>query len=55
MSKGVQKISINHTGSGEVYDRSTTIANLCFSTVVAKNFLSDPDPKTVTECKNHPD
>jgi hypothetical protein len=53
--KGVQKISINHTSSREVYDHSTTISNLCFSTTIAENFLSDPDPKTITECKNRSD
>jgi hypothetical protein len=26
-----------------VYDCSTTIANLCFSIIIAENFLSDPD------------
>jgi hypothetical protein len=38
-----------------VYDYSTTIANLCFSTVIAKNLLSDLDPKTMAECKNRSD
>jgi hypothetical protein len=52
MLKGIQEISINYTSSGEVYDCSTTIANLCFSTVNAENFLSDLDPKTITKCKN---
>jgi hypothetical protein len=50
-SKGIKEMSINYTSSGEVYDRSTTIANLCFSTVIAKNFLNNPDPKTMAECK----
>jgi hypothetical protein len=49
--KGIKEMSINYTSSGEVYDRSTTIANLCFSTVIAKNFLNNPDPKTMAECK----
>jgi hypothetical protein len=52
-SKGIEKISINYTSSGDIYDRSTTITNLCFSTVIAKNFLNDPDPKIMTECKKH--
>ena len=34
-SKRIEEISINYTSSGEVYDRSTTISNLCFSTVIA--------------------
>jgi hypothetical protein len=49
--KEIEEISINYTSYGEVYDRCTTIANLCFSTVIAKNFLNDPDPKTMVECK----
>jgi hypothetical protein len=50
-SKGIEEIFINYTSSEEVYDRSTTIANLCFSTIIAENFLNDPDPKTMAECK----
>jgi hypothetical protein len=34
-----------------VYDHSTTIVNPCFSTIIAENFLADPDPKTMAECK----
>jgi hypothetical protein len=52
-SKKIEEISINYTSSGEVYDRSTTIANLCFSTVIAEKILNDPNPKTMTECKKH--
>jgi hypothetical protein len=50
-STGMQEISINYTSSREVYDRSTTIANTCFSVIIAKNFLADPDAKTMTKCK----
>jgi hypothetical protein len=50
-SKRIEEISINYTSSGELYDHSTTIANLCFSTVIAEKFLNDPNPKTMTECK----
>jgi hypothetical protein len=50
-SMGIQEISINYTSSREVYDHSTTIVNPCFSTIITKNFLVDPDPKTMTECK----
>jgi hypothetical protein len=50
-SKGIKEMSINYTSSGEVYDCSTTIANLCFSTVIAENYLNNPDPTTMTECK----
>jgi hypothetical protein len=34
-----------------VYDRNTTIINSCFSTIIAENFLADPNAKTMTECK----
>jgi hypothetical protein len=50
-SMRIQEISINYTSSGEVYDRSTTIVNPCFSTIIAENFLANPDPKTMAECK----
>jgi hypothetical protein len=50
-SKGIEEISINYTSSGEVYDYRTTIANLWFSTVIAENFVNDPDPMTMAECK----
>jgi hypothetical protein len=53
VSKVIEEISINYTSSGEVYDRNTTIANLCLSTIIAKKFLNDPDPKTIVECKKH--
>jgi hypothetical protein len=49
--KGIEEMSINYTSSGKVYDRNTTIADICFSAVIAKSFLNDPDPKTMTECK----
>jgi hypothetical protein len=54
-SKGIEEISINYTSSGKVYDRNTTIADLYFSTIIAKNFLNDPDTKTVAECKKRLD
>jgi hypothetical protein len=50
-SKGIEEISINYTSSEKVYDHNTTIAYLCFSTIIAENFLNDPDPKTMAECK----
>jgi hypothetical protein len=50
-SKGIEESSINYTSSREVYDCSITIANLCFSTVIGENFLNDPDPKTMAQCK----
>jgi hypothetical protein len=54
-SKGIEKISINYTSSRKVCDHNTTITNLCFSTIIAENFLNDPDPKTMIECKKHSD
>jgi hypothetical protein len=54
-STGIQKNSINYTSFGEVYCRSTTIVNPCFSTIIAENFLADPDHKTMAECKRHSD
>jgi hypothetical protein len=49
--KGIEEISINYTSSEKVYDHNTTIVDLWFSTIIAKNFLNDPDPKTMAECK----
>jgi hypothetical protein len=51
----IQEISNNYTSSGEVYDRSTTIVNPYFSTIIAENFLADLDPKTMAECKRRSD
>jgi hypothetical protein len=34
-SKGIEKIFINYTSSEKVYDRNTTIADICFSTIIA--------------------
>jgi hypothetical protein len=50
-SKGIEEIFINYTSSEEVYDRSTAIVKLFFLTIIARNFLNDPDPKTMTEYK----
>jgi hypothetical protein len=50
-STGIQETSINYTSFEGVYDRSTTIVNPCFSTIIAENLLADPDPKTMAECK----
>jgi hypothetical protein len=54
-SKGIEEISINYTSSGKVYNRNTTIADICFSTIIAESFLNDPDLKTMVECKNQSD
>jgi hypothetical protein len=47
---GVQKISINYTSFRELFDRTTTVVNSCFSTMIA-DLLNDPDPKIMVECK----
>jgi hypothetical protein len=52
---GVQEISINYTSSGELYDRKTMIINSCFSTMIADNLLTDPDPKSMVECQQRSD
>jgi hypothetical protein len=46
-SNEIEDISIHYTSSGEVYDRSTKILNSSFSTIIAKNILIDPGPKTM--------
>jgi hypothetical protein len=51
---GVQKIYINYTSSGELLDRTTTVVNSCFSTMVA-DLLNDHNPKIMAECKQHLD
>jgi hypothetical protein len=52
-STGTQKISINYTSYREVYHSSTIIVNPCFSTILAENFLADPDSKTMTKCNSY--
>jgi hypothetical protein len=52
-SIGMQEISINYTSLEEVYDCSTTIVNPFFSTIIAENVLTDPDPETMAKCKPH--
>jgi hypothetical protein len=54
-SKGIEEIFINYTSSEKVYDCNTSIANLCFPTIIAESFLNDPDSKTMAECKKHLD
>jgi hypothetical protein len=50
----VQEISIYYTSSGELLDRTTTVVNSCFSTMVI-DLLNDSDPKTMAECKQRSD
>jgi uncharacterized protein YukJ len=54
-SKGIEEISINYTSSKKVYNHNIMIADLCFSTFITENFLNDPYPKTMVECKRRSD
>jgi hypothetical protein len=54
-SKGIEEISINYTSSKNIYDRNTTIPNLYISTIIVENFLNNPDPKSMAECKKRSD
>ena len=49
------EISTNYIDSGESYIRKTTIVDTYFSTKIANNLISDPDPKTMAECKQRSD
>jgi hypothetical protein len=48
--RGVHEIPINYTSFRELLDRTIMVVNSCFSTMVA-DLLNDPEPKTMTECK----
>jgi hypothetical protein len=50
-SNGIEEISINYTRSREVYDHNTIIINSSFSTIIAESVLTNPDAKTMAECK----
>jgi hypothetical protein len=52
---GVHEISINYTSFGELYDRKNMVINSCFSSIIAGNILSDPDPKSMAECQQRSD
>ena len=54
-SRGVQEISINYIDSGESYDRKTTIVDIYFAKTIAEIIQTDPDPKTMAECKKRSD
>jgi hypothetical protein len=53
--QGIKEISINYTNSRETYDRSTTVVNTCFSTIIVENFLNNVEPKTMIECMKRSD
>jgi hypothetical protein len=50
----VQEIFINYTSFRELLDRTTMVVNSYFSTMVT-DLLNDPEPKTMTECKQRLD
>jgi hypothetical protein len=50
-SNGIEEVFINYTSSGEVYDHNTIIINSSFSTIIAESVLTNPDAKTMAECK----
>jgi hypothetical protein len=54
-SRGVQEISINYIDSGESYDRKITIVDIYFAETIAEIIQTDPDPKTMAECKKRSD
>jgi hypothetical protein len=51
---GVQEISINYTSPRELLDRTTTVVNSCFSTMVTDQ-LNDLNTKTMAKCKQRSD
>jgi hypothetical protein len=51
VSKGMEEVFINYTSFRKVYDRNTTITDLCFSTIIGESFLNNSDPKTMIEYK----
>jgi hypothetical protein len=51
---GVQEISINYTSPEELFDHTIMVVNSCFSIMVA-DLLNDPNPKTISECKQRSD
>jgi hypothetical protein len=51
--KVIEKNFINYTSFREVYDCSTTTTNICFSIVIAENFINDTDPKTMADGEKH--
>jgi hypothetical protein len=44
----------DNTSSRELLDRSTMVVNSCFSTMVV-DYVNNPDPKTMVECKQRSD
>jgi hypothetical protein len=51
----VDKIAINFAETGESYNRKSIIVDIYFSEQIAKIFLTDSDPKSMTECKKRSD
>ena len=51
----VDEIAINYIGTGESYDRNATTVDIFFSEQIAETLQSDPDPKSMVECKKRSD
>jgi hypothetical protein len=51
----VDEISINYIETRESYDRKATVVDIYFSEQIAEILQSDPDPKSMVECKKRSD
>jgi len=54
-SERVHEISIKYAETRESFNRKTTIVDSYFSTMIAEILENDRDPRTMAECKTHPD
>jgi hypothetical protein len=54
-SQRVHEITINYLESKESYDQKTRIVDIYLSVMIAEILESDPDPKTMAECKKRSD
>ena len=50
----VDEIAINFIETGESYNRKSIIIDSYFSEQIANILQTDLDPKSMTECKKHP-
>ena len=51
----VDEIAINFIETGESYDHNSIIVDIYFSEQIAHILQTDPDPKSMIECKKHSD
>ena len=54
VSLRVDELATNYIETGETFDRKATIVDTYFSEQVA-DILSDPDPKSIAECRKRSD